>query len=94
MLNPSPQKRLSAQQALNHPWIQNNTHNIKIDQNVLNRLSQFHVMGKLQSAIMQFIVTQIVGQQDKEDLMKHFQALDKDGDGIISKDELIDALMD
>lgn len=38
---------------------------------------------------MTFIVTQISSQQEKEELQKIFQELDEDGNGILSKEELI-----
>lgn len=46
--------------------------------------------NKLKAAILTFIATQIISQNDKEKLMKAFQALDSDNDGILSRDELID----
>jgi len=46
----------------------------------------------LQSALCTFIATQILTQNDKEELHKTFKALDKDGDSKLSLDELIEGL--
>jgi calcium-dependent protein kinase len=50
----------------------------------------FQARNKLKAAILTFIATQIISQHDKEKLMKAFQALDSDNDGILSREELID----
>lgn len=41
---------------------------------------------------MTFIVTQISSQHEKEELQRAFQELDKDGNGILSRDELMQGL--
>ena len=46
--------------------------------------------SKLQSALCTFIATQILTQNEKEELHKTFKALDKDGDSKLSLDELIE----
>ena len=38
---------------------------------------------------MTFIATQIVAQEEKQDLIKTFEALDADGNGVLTQDELI-----
>ncbi len=38
---------------------------------------------------MTFIATQIVAQEEKQDLIKTFEALDADGNGVLTRDELI-----
>lgn len=45
---------------------------------------------KLQQATLMFIVTQLTSKQEKEELEKTFKALDKNGDGKLSRQELID----
>ena len=41
---------------------------------------------------MTYIATQVVSQQEKEELMKSFKSLDKDSDGKITRQELIEGL--
>jgi calcium-dependent protein kinase len=46
--------------------------------------------NKFKQAIMTYIATQVVSQQEKEELMKSFKSLDKDSDGKITRQELIE----
>ena len=46
--------------------------------------------NKLKQAILAFIATQVVSQADKDDLQKAFKALDKDSDGKLTREELIE----
>jgi calcium-dependent protein kinase len=39
---------------------------------------------------MTFIVSQIAGREEKEELSKTFRQLDKNGDGKLSKEELVE----
>lgn len=39
---------------------------------------------------MTFIVSQITTQQERDELQKTFQSLDKDGNGILTRDELVE----
>lgn len=52
----------------------------------------FKAKSKLQSALCTFIATQILTQNEKEELHNTFKALDKDGDSKLSLDELIEGL--
>lgn len=36
------------------------------------------------------MANQVVNNNDKEELIKHFKAIDTNGDGMLSKEELID----
>jgi len=42
--------------------------------------------------VLSFIATQIVSAQDKEEMMHTFKSLDKDGDGKLTKEELVDGI--
>ncbi|VAH28809.1 unnamed protein product [Triticum turgidum subsp. durum] len=48
MLNPDPRRRLTAQQVLDHPWLQNikKAPNVNLGETVKARLQQFSVMNK------------------------------------------------
>ncbi|CAK91222.1 unnamed protein product (macronuclear) [Paramecium tetraurelia] len=89
-----PAKRMSAEQALKDTWIVSNKKVEKINAQNLENLSQFHNNSKLSSAILQLISTQIMTQKEKKELIKGFNAIDKNGDGKLSKDELIQCYMD
>ena len=55
----------------------------------LERLSSFHISQKLQNAVLTFIGSQLCHDQDMQEIAELFRALDKNGDGKISKDELL-----
>jgi len=50
----------------------------------------FKVQTKLNQAILTFIATQVLTSQDKDEIRKTFQALDKDCDGFLSSEELME----
>ncbi|KAK4404879.1 Calcium-dependent protein kinase [Sesamum angolense] len=53
MLNPDPKKRLTAQEVLDHPWIQNakSAPNVSLGESVRARLKQFSMMNKLKNGL-------------------------------------------
>ena len=108
MLAFEPEKRISAQEALNDAWIQKNSINSPLNTKVLANLGNFAVKSKefsikiqityflskaktkLQAALYTFIATQVMSQAEKTELEKAFKTLDKDGDGRLSVEELIE----
>jgi calcium-dependent protein kinase len=54
-------------------------------------LSQYNSQSILTEAIMTYIVGQLVSQEDMEETIKAFKALDKDNDGCLTKFELTKA---
>ncbi|OMJ74003.1 hypothetical protein SteCoe_23900 [Stentor coeruleus] len=83
--------RMTALQALNHPWITN----IEIPSpckeaytSTLTALKTFNNNNKLKEAIRTFIVTQCTTITETKELKKIFKAIDKNSDGKISKNEL------
>ncbi|CAD8108765.1 unnamed protein product [Paramecium sonneborni] len=93
MLERDPKKRINAEQAQRDPWI--TTYVKKTEMNlpqltkVLNNLRTFRVEKKFQEAALTFMVNQMATSQEKQELLQQFQALDLNGDGRLSKDELI-----
>lgn len=59
----------------------------------MNNLCSFHGKNRFRQAILTFIANNIVSQQDKEELLETFKSLDKDGDGELSREELIEGYM-
>eukprot|EP00826_Nyctotherus_ovalis_P030290 TRINITY_DN2412_c0_g2_i2.p1 TRINITY_DN2412_c0_g2~~TRINITY_DN2412_c0_g2_i2.p1 ORF type:complete len:356 (+),score=110.69 TRINITY_DN2412_c0_g2_i2:374-1441(+) len=92
MLVVDPNKRYSALEALNHPWIQG-SYSRKIDtseaKTLLSGLRNFTTQYKLQQAALTFIVSQLIGNKEKQQFQKVFLSLDKDHDGKLGKKELI-----
>lgn len=86
-----PERRLTAQEALNHKWIKALT-NKKQDVKLLNKLNlstmkQFQHSQKLKQVALMAIAVQSDPSEIVE-LKEIFQELDKNGDGSISFDEL------
>ena len=92
-----PNKRISAADALKHPWIINkgtvklaSKETAEFTHNALENLKKFHVDSVLKQATLSFIASQVIDERDKNDLLKLFHALDKDGDGKLSKKEVLE----
>lgn len=97
MLVIDPERRYSAVEALNDPWIQN-THEDTVSseetKELLNNLSQYNAQYKLQQASLTYIVSQLVTSKEKDQLQKVFISLDKDRDGKVSREELMQGFKD
>lgn len=89
-----PKKRLSAADALNHPWfksVQSRTAGVQISGEVLERLQNFKGVSKLKKAAMNMLV-KMADQDQIEGLRAQFQEIDIDGTGLINADELRTAI--
>lgn len=95
MLKFNPQERISAEEALRHPWIRGlaDLNKVEIDSKSLNNLQSFHAEMKLQYAILSFIAFQMVSKEDSKRLAATFSQIDKNKDGKLSHEELLDAYM-
>ncbi|CAG9323811.1 unnamed protein product [Blepharisma stoltei] len=86
--------RISASDALQHLWITTRINrtitNKEMLNEVLTNLRNFHTSNKLRDAVHTFIATQCMTQQDTKDLKEIFLLIDKNGDGKISKEDLIE----
>jgi len=92
MLMFDPDKRFSAKQALAHDWIKeygSQMVNIEETKNVLKELKHFGAQHKLQHAALTYIVSQLSTKSEKESLTNVFIALDKNGKGKLSKEDLV-----
>lgn len=93
MLTMDPQKRYSAEEALQDPWVQRFRAQEKVDMpnliRSLNNMKSFRAGKKLQEAVWMFIVNYLASKEEKNELMKTFQSLDTNGDGKLSREELI-----
>lgn len=95
MLEYDPKHRYSASQALQDPWIISNTssnHNENLmDANSLETLKGFRVEQKLQHAVLTFIASQLINKEESKKLAETFRNIDKNGDGKLSREELLEA---
>lgn len=60
----------------------------------LTNLKTFRADQKLKQATFAFIASQLLSKSEKENLSKIFKALDKNGDGKLSRDEIINGYAD
>lgn len=93
LLDRNVENRISASEALTHAWmkrfLKEEAPSDMVLSNVLENLCTFNNKVKLKSAIFTFIVTQCVSQTDLKELTSAFKLLDKNGDGKVSKEELL-----
>ena len=92
LLEKVPSKRISAIEALEHPWIKNLAPNSKmnkeIGKRVFENLKSFQADQKLQEAAVAFITNQLVTREETEELRKIFMELDVNCDGVLSREEV------
>ena len=87
------EKRPSADDALKHPWIvemSSATVDANIAMGALSNLKTFRADQKLKQATFAFIASQLLTKQEKENLARIFKAIDKNGDGRLSKEEIME----
>ena len=82
--------RLSAKQALLHPWFKLFSDTVPpLLSLTLNNLTEFHYSSKFKQAVSTFLVTQCVHSYEITDLIEVFHYLDKNGDGKLSQEEMV-----
>lgn len=93
MLTKNPAERSSARDVFCHPWIQmrgNLLLKVKsLDLSILNNLTHFCSCCRLQLAILTYLAYRLSSNKETTDLEKLFKILDLNGDGKLSKEELI-----
>lgn len=84
--------RISAKQALEHRWIQTYRNGADCPDlsGTLAGLNAFTSSTKLKDAVHMFLATQAIHHEEVKVLKQNFLQIDKNGDGKISKNELMD----
>ena len=101
MLTYDPDKRISAAEAYKHKWFEGKDFSVltpEKTQELISNINEFYVISyfkiqsedKLQQAAMMFIASQLMTRKEKEDLSSIFLSMDKNGDGSLTKEELLD----
>ena len=95
MLTMDPTARISALECLEHDWIQVfcTQHSVRAPNVVLslNNLKYFTREQKLRQAFLAFISTQMMTKDIEKQLSASFRAIDLNGDGRLSREELLGA---
>ncbi|XP_052173849.1 calcium-dependent protein kinase 8-like [Diospyros lotus] len=89
MLDPDPKRRLTAQQVLDNPWLQNanKAPNVSLGESVRARLKQFSVMNKLKKRALK-VIAEHLSVEEVAGLKQGFQLMDTSNRGKINIDEL------
>ncbi|KAK6247753.1 hypothetical protein QUC31_019318 [Theobroma cacao] len=89
MLNPDPKQRLTAQEVLEHPWLQNakKAPNVPLGETVKARLKQFSVMNKLKKRALR-VIAEHLSLEEVAGIKEAFKMMDTRKQGKINLDEL------
>ncbi|CAL5066972.1 unnamed protein product [Urochloa decumbens] len=93
MLNRNPKKRLTAHEALCHPWVcvDGVAPDKPLDSAVLTRLKQFSAMNKLKKMALR-VIAENLSEDEIAGLREMFKMLDTDNSGQITLEELKNGL--
>ncbi|CAG7900716.1 unnamed protein product [Brassica rapa] len=93
LLVKDPRARLTAAQALSHPWVREggDATEIPIDISVLSNMRQFVKFSRLKQFALRALATTL-DEEELADLRDQFGAMDADKNGAISLDEMRQAL--
>ncbi|KAJ7537583.1 hypothetical protein O6H91_11G012500 [Diphasiastrum complanatum] len=88
MLDPDPKSRLTAEQVLDHPWLQNSkkASNVPLD-TAWTRLKQFSAVNKLKKKVLRIIAEQLSGEEN-EGMKDMFDMIDGDKSGFLTFEKL------
>jgi calcium-dependent protein kinase len=91
LLNVNLKHRISAEVALKDSWFKkaHTQEDAVLNSEILNNLKKFNVKSKMQEAVYFFIIQNLTGKDEKQELITIFKALDLNNDGVISKEELM-----
>ncbi|KAJ8774864.1 hypothetical protein K2173_018123 [Erythroxylum novogranatense] len=93
MLDQNPYSRLTVQEVLGHPWIQNadSAPNVSLGENVRTRIKQFSLMNKFKKRVLRVVADNLSDEQMCQ-IKQMFNELDTDDNGGLSFEELKDGL--
>ncbi|KAK9292580.1 hypothetical protein L1049_020554 [Liquidambar formosana] len=93
MLDRNPKRRLTAHEALCHPWIVDDriAPDKPLDSAVLSRLKQFSAMNKLKKMALR-VIAEKLSEEEIGGLKELFKMIDTDNSGTITFDELKEGL--
>ncbi|KAH7852695.1 hypothetical protein Vadar_028047 [Vaccinium darrowii] len=93
LLVKDPRARLTAAQALSHPWVREggDASDIPLDISVLSNMRQFVKYSRLKQFALRALASTI-GPEELADLRDQFDAIDEDKSGAISLEEMRQAL--
>lgn len=97
MLTYNFDQRPSAEDLLKDSWITQNAPNATVNKDkaekVLKNLQSFNANQKLMEITISYIVNQLISQEEIKDLKNVFLNLDKNGDGKLSYEEILEGFV-
>ena len=94
LLTYEPKNRVTAREALQDKWILKYNVKQNLDVQTLiqayDNIKKYKAQTELQEQAYAFIVNFLTSRDEKAKLMKVFQCLDVDGDGLLSRQEIFD----
>ncbi|KAF3778443.1 Calcium-dependent protein kinase 8 [Nymphaea thermarum] len=89
MLEPDPKRRLTAQEVLDHPWLQNakKAPNVPLGETVRARLKQFSVMSKFKKKALR-VIAEHLSVEEVAGIKEMFAMMDSNKKGRITFEEL------
>lgn len=91
MLDYNAKTRISASEALQDDWFKRVVTEAPVPLESLANLQSFHSEQKIQHTVLAFIASQLLSQEECKRLGAMFRTLDVNGDGKLSKEELLKA---
>jgi calcium-dependent protein kinase len=91
-----PDKRLTTEKILNHPWLEKmagKSLSVQLPPLITQNLKNFSVTQKVKKVVLAYLATQ-VSEKETASLRKFFLGLDKNGDGILSIEEVKEGIKD
>ncbi|PKA58235.1 Calcium-dependent protein kinase 8 [Apostasia shenzhenica] len=89
MLDPDPKRRLTAQEVLDHHWLQNakKAPNVNLGETVRARLQQFSIMNKFKKRALR-VVAEHLSMEEVADIKDMFEKMDMNKNGRITFEEM------
>ncbi|CEM35351.1 unnamed protein product [Vitrella brassicaformis CCMP3155] len=93
LLTFNPKDRYTAEQALNHPWVQHlaQASDAPISRSIVDNFRAFRAQSQLKKAALT-VIAQQMSENEISTLKKIFMALDKNGDGSLTVQEIREGL--
>jgi len=95
MLDRNANNRITANEAVRHPWLQKHEYQSKEEANVnliqsLRNLKNFKAETILQKAVLSYIASQEINPEEEKKLKQLFDSIDADKSGQVSLQELLE----
>ncbi|CAN8247637.1 unnamed protein product [Cochlearia groenlandica] len=93
MLDANPYSRLTVQEVLEHPWIQNaeRAPNVNLGDNVRTKIQQFLLMNRFKKKVLRIVADNLPNEEIAA-IVEIFQTMDTDKNGHLTFEELKDGL--